>query len=281
MTDVLARVVVWLNAAANPLGRLVLFPVALLPGWLSVTLIGAATGVLLLVAFKVTSNQRAIKRVRDDIQAHLLALKLFKDSVSVALRAQGRILWGSFRLLVLAVVPMLVMAVPVTLVLAQLSLWYQSRPLRVGEDAVVTVQLGGDAGSAMPDVRLQPTDAVETTVGPVRVPSKREVCWNVRALGGGTHRLVFLVDGQVADKELAVGDGFMRVCARRPGWSWSDALVYPAEPPFGPDSPIRSIAIDYPGRASWTCGTDWWVGTWFAVSMIAALCFRRLLRVNV
>jgi hypothetical protein len=281
MTDVLARIVVWLNAAANPPGRLVRFPIAILPGWLFATLVAAATGVLLLVAFKYTSNQRAIKRVRDDISAHLLALKLFKDSVSVALWAQGRILWGAFRLMVLAVVPMLVMAVPVTLALAQLSLWYQSRPLRVGEDAVVTVQLNGDAGSPWPDVRLQPTDAVETTVGPVRVLSKREVWCKVKARAGGYHRLVFLAEGQAIDKELAVGDGFMRVSTQRPGWSWADALQHPAEPPLGPDSPVESIAIEYPGRESWTCGTDWWVGYWFAVSMVAALCFRRLLRVNV
>ena len=45
------------------------------------------------VVFKYTSNQRAIKRARDDIKAHLLALKLFKENTRVIFRAQGRILW--------------------------------------------------------------------------------------------------------------------------------------------------------------------------------------------
>ena len=72
----------------------------------------------------------------------------------------------------------------------------------------------------------------------------------------------------------------MRVSAQRPGWSWSDALLHPWERPFGPESPVRSIEIEYPERASWTSGTDSWVIYWFAVSMIAALCFRRLLHVN-
>src|SRR5207302_273278 len=150
-----------------------------LPGWLSATIVAAATGVLLLVVFKHTSNQRAIKRVRDDINAHLLALKLFKDSTSVTLRAQGRILVGALRLFVLAVVPMLIMAVPVCLILGQLALWYQARPLRVGEDAVITVKLNGGAASSRPDVRLRPSSAVEVTTGPIRVLSKREVCWDV------------------------------------------------------------------------------------------------------
>ncbi|HEV3116830.1 MAG TPA: hypothetical protein VGY58_07250, partial [Gemmataceae bacterium] len=69
MMDVLARAVAWLNAAANVLGRSLLSPIGMLPGWLSATLVSAITGVLLLIVFKYTSNQRAIKRVRDGIKA--------------------------------------------------------------------------------------------------------------------------------------------------------------------------------------------------------------------
>src|SRR5437660_7334437 len=123
--DILAQIVTRLNGAANALGRFLLAPIGVLPGWLSATIVSAATGVLLLVVFKHTSNQRGIKGVRDDINAHLLALKLVKDSTSVCLRAQGRILLGALRLFVLAVVPMLIMAVPVCLILGQLALWYQ------------------------------------------------------------------------------------------------------------------------------------------------------------
>jgi hypothetical protein len=278
--DVLARVVVWLNAAANALGRSVLAPVAVLPWWLSATLISAATGVLLLVLFKYTSHQRAIKRVRADINAQLLALKLFKESAPVALRAQGRILLGAAKLLALAVVPMLAMVVPVLLLLAQLALWYEARPLRDGEDAVVTMKLNGGAEAPWPDVRLEPSDALEVTVGPVRVHSRREICWDVKALSSGYHRLVFLVDGRRIDKELAVGDGSMRVSTERPGWSWSDALLNPSEEPFGPDSPVRSVEIDYP--PAWKVyGVSVWLPYWFVVSLVAGLCFRRLLNVNI
>ncbi len=281
MTDFLTQLVVWLNVAADALGRWLLAPLAVLPGWLSATLVAVVTGVGLLAVFKVTSNQRAIKRVRNDINAHLLALKLFKDSAAVAVQAQGRVVAGAMRLMVLALIPMAVMTVPVLLVLGQLSLWYQQRPLRVGEEAVVTVELAGDAGASFPEVSLQPTEAVETTVGPVRVFSKREVCWELKARQDGYHRLEFRVGDRVFDKELTVGDGFLRVSARRPGWSWSDALLYPWEKPFPPDSPVRSIEITYPPRSSWTSGTDLWVIYWFAVSMVAAFCFRRVLNVHV
>src|SRR5262245_32425105 len=139
--DVLAQVVVWLNAISNALGSVVLAPIGVLPGWLSATLVAVGSGLLFLVAFKYTSNQRAIKAVRSDIKANLLALKLFKESPWVTLRAQGRVLWGALRSVALAVVPLLVMAVPVCLLLGQVALWYQVRPLPVGEEAVITVKL--------------------------------------------------------------------------------------------------------------------------------------------
>jgi hypothetical protein len=160
-------------------------------------------------------------------------------------------------------------------------LWYQARPLRVGEDAVITLKLSGAAGSYFPAVQLQPSDKVEVTVGPVRVKSQREVCWNVRPKTSGSDRLAFQVGDQVTTKEIAVGDGFMRVSQERPEWDWSSILLNPWEQPFPAESPVRSIQIDYPRRSSWTSGTDWWVIYWFAVSMVAALCFRRALRVHV
>ena len=74
-----AKIVSWINVVTNALGRFLLAPIAVLPGWLSNTIISAVAGVFLLVIFKYTSNQRAIGKIRDDIKAHMLALKLFSD----------------------------------------------------------------------------------------------------------------------------------------------------------------------------------------------------------
>jgi hypothetical protein len=128
---------------------------------------------------------------------------------------------------------------------------------------------------------LEPTSAVQVEIGPVRVRSQREVCWNLRAEENGYHRLVFQVGEQTVEKDLAIGDGMMRVSAQRPALRWLDVLEHPSEPAFAPDAPVQSIVIDYPKRASWTSGADKWVYYWFAVSFIAALCFRRLFNVNI
>lgn len=279
MIDLLTQVVVWLNALANALGRLLLAPVGMMPGWVSATLVSAITGVLFLVIFKYTSNQPAIKRVKDDIKANLLALKLFKESASVAVWAQVSILRSALKLMVLAVGPMLVMVVPVLLILGQLSLWYQARPLRVNEDTIITLKLS-DISGALPDVRMEPTDAVEIVAGPVRVPSKREICWKIQGRRPGDHRLMFTAGDESGEKELVIGDRFARVSSLRPDWNAGDVLLYPAEKPFDRSSLIQSIAIDYPTRSSWTSGTDLWVVYWFAVSMVAGFAFRGVFNVN-
>jgi hypothetical protein len=279
--DTVTHIVVWLCAVANVLGRVLLAPVAEMPGWLSATLIACVTGLGLLVVFKYTSNQRAIKRVRNDIRANLLALKLFKDSPVVTLRAQARVFRGAFQLMLLAIVPMLVMAIPVCLMLGQIALWYQWRPLRVGEEALASLTFARDAASTMPDAQLEPSAAFKTLIGPVRVPSERAVYWSIKAKQPGLHRLNFYFTNGTAQKELAVGDGFMRTSQKRPGWSWSEILLHPWETPFPRGSSVYSIDVQYPARDSWTSGTDKWIAYWFVVSMVAAFIVRPWLNVSI
>jgi hypothetical protein len=291
MTVFLAQILAHINILMNWLGSTVLAPIAVLPGWLSNTIISAVVGVLLLIAFKYTSNQKAISRVRDGIKAQLLAMKLFKDNVSAIFRAQGRILVGAFLLLFYALPPVLVMVVPVCLLLGQLGLWYQARPLNVGQDAVVTVQLAGAEDAPWPQISLDSSGAAKVDVGPVKIFSERQVCWKIQAAQNGYNQLNFRVDGQPVDKELAVGQGFMRVSVDRPVLGIADVVMNPAEKPFAQGSPVQSIRIDYPVRLADLGGINWfWLGDYirknwwwiyfFIASMVFALIFKPVLKVK-
>jgi len=277
----LAQIITSINAVTNGLAGFLLAPVGLLPGWLSNTIVSAVTGVILLVIFKYTSNQYAIGRLRDDIKANMLALKLFKDSLSVTFQSQGRVFKAAGMLLFHALRPMLVMIVPVSLLLAQLGLWYQSRPLRIGERALVTVQLNGRADSPWPKVNIDSISGAEVAIGPVRVFSRRQIYWEIKARENGNQHIVFQVDGQQIEKQLVIGNGFMRVSAKRPGWYWADIMMHPWEKPLGPDSAAQSISIDYPNRQSLTSGTDWWMIYFFITSMVFALILKPFLKVRI
>ncbi|SPD73130.1 conserved membrane hypothetical protein [uncultured Desulfobacterium sp.] len=275
------QLIAWINIPANFFGDFLLAPVFALPGWLSNTIISAVTGVILLITFKYTSNQAALGRIRDGINANILVLWLFKDSLLVTLKSLGRIFKGAFVSLVHSIRPILVIIIPVCLLLGQMGLWYQYRPLKPGEHAVITMKLSGDEYSAWPELGIDPMPAAEIETGPVRVSSKREVYWDIKVNRNGYQRIMFKVDDQRIEKELAVGDGIMRVSARRPGWDWSDILMYPLEKPFAPDSLVQSISIGYPARVSLTSGADWWIVYFFVISLVVALIFKPVFKVRI
>ncbi len=276
----LTELIVWMNQLAGALAGVVLAPIAWLPGWISATAIAAVTGILMLVMFKYTSHQAEIRRTRNRIKANLLALSLFRDDMWVGLRCQGSLLLGAGKLLTLALVPMLVMVVPMCLLLGQLALWFQARPLTVGEEAVVTVHLATREANRLSGIELTTSSAISPRVGPVRVPAKDMVCWKVAAAEPGCHALSFELNGQAYTKELAVGDGFMPTSLKRPARSVTEILLHPREEPFSRGSPVQSIEVAYPSRSSWTTGSRSWLLFWFAASMVAAFIARPLLKVN-
>jgi uncharacterized membrane protein (DUF106 family) len=269
-----------LNDVANTCGKLAAAPVAWLPGWLSLTIVSIVTGFVMLIAFKYTSHQTAVRRARNQIKANLLALSLFQDNLLVSFRSQLKILRGAIQLLLLAIVPMLVMIVPMCLMLGQLALWYQARPLAVGEDAVLTVTLR-EPKANLPHVQLVSTTSAQATLGPVRIPSRGEICWNVRGLQAGYHQLTVQLDKEQLQKELAVGKRPMRVSRRRPPREWSEMFLNPAERPLPEHSIAQSIDIDYAARNGWITGSGWWLVYWFGVSMLAAFAFRPWLKVHI
>ena len=281
MTALLIRMLAGVNTLANAAGNLLQSPVAACPGWLSLTVMSAGAGVLALLVFKHTSNQKAIGRVRDEIRANLLAVKLYPDSFSVAMRSQARVVAGSFRLLVYSVVPMLVLIGPVCLLLAQMGTWYQARPLRP-EDGQVTVKcIMSDRLDSLPQVTLDSLPAAPLLAGPVRVTGKREIYFKLQPLENGNHSLVFRVGDGRYEKRMTIGKGFMRVSPLRPGASLGDVLMYPLEKPFTSGDPIQSIRIAYPTRESKIYGTDWWVGYFFLASMAFAVLCKPFLKVRI
>jgi hypothetical protein len=254
--DALVSLISGVNAATNAVGWLALSWLGFVPAEVSITIVSAVIGVLLLFLFKHTSNQKAIGRVRDAINADLLAIKLYKDSISVAFASQARLFVGSLKLLAYSIVPMLIMIVPVSLILAQMGLWYQARPFDIGDAIVVKLDLNRSFDNQTP-IALESAPGVKTLVGPVRVYSKKEVYWKLKAVKGGEHRLAFRVGEGVYEKRLAVGDGLMRLSLRRPGADFFDVLLHPLEKPFSHGSAVSAITLFYPDSASIISGTNY------------------------
>ena len=273
MMSLVISLISWLNAVFNVLFDSVRPQIEFLGPWPYMILNAILFGILALIVIKVTSNQSAIRRLRDRIKADLFAPIIFKDNLHVVFQSQVRIAIHAFLLLVHSVVPMMVMAIPFILFAGQMGLWYQHRPLEVGEEVVLTVQLDSPSTEPMSLVALESSEDIFTTVGPVRVPSKRRVYWKIQATREGTYHLTCQVDGQSVTKELAVGGGFMAVSCNRSVANLVDLLKHPAETPLDRNSPIQWINICYPTQSSRLIGSDTWIYTFIVISMITAfLC---------
>ena len=267
----------FLNPICTWLGDVVYALLSPFPVWAGLTVISAVTGLVMLFAFRHTSNQKAIGKVKDDIKANLLALKLYKDELRVTFLSQVRLLWAIARLQRYVLTPVLLMALPMLLALAQMGIRYQWRPLRSGERTLIKMQFAPGAGKSV-DASIEPHPGLVVEAGPV--PGGDLCVWRVRGGASGRHTLKFQVAGETIEKELVVGDGFGRVSALRPSGRWTDQLFHPVERRIAAKSAVRSIEILYSSVDSWVYGANYWVVTYFIVSMIVALILAPVFKVR-
>lgn len=261
------------------------------PGWLSISVFAVLTGAIAMVAYKYTSNQTAIGRVRDDMKSSLLALKLYKDELPVTFRSQRRLFWGALRLFAHSMIPLAVMIVPMVLLVCQMALRYEWRPFRVGDVFQVYVELKpGTDRDIQPQVLLPP-DGVVVEAGPSRVyerprrekAEENEIGWRLRAAENGVWKMKVRVGEELIEKEVVVSDEpYQRVSPVRAGSGFVDQLLYPVERPASADDTIGAIRVmHYPKGESPVFGWDiHWVITYFIVSMIAALALKPVLKVK-
>ena len=144
------------------------------PSWsptVVLVVLSVIAGVVMTVVFRYTSNQQGLKRVSSLTKAQLMCLRLFKEDLGVALRCQGDILKSIGRRLWLSLPPMAVLIIPFVLILTQLALRYEKRPIQPGESVVLAAELSPDQWqSHASELSLQVPDGVvlETPTGCVR-----------------------------------------------------------------------------------------------------------------
>lgn len=275
LLDVITPVMVWL-------GDLAFAALSVFSHATALWIISALTGVFMLLIWRYTSNQDAIADVRSKISANLLASRLFKDNLSVTFRAQRQIIWQAIRLLGYSFRPMLIMLVPFVLIMVQIGLRYEKRPLRVGERARITATIKPDVKFAGAESTLSLPDGLSPDPNdPCRAVPLRTVDWRITATKAGEYALVFGRGEDTVSLPLVVGDDLSRLSAIRGGGFWS-RLLYSAEPSINASSIFESIKIHYESRSTPVFGWDvHWLITLFVLSIIFALIFKPFLKVHI
>jgi len=110
------------RAIASHAAAIVAFNLSLLTSPLAIVIVASlVVGFLMVVLFGYTSDQKAIGIAKDQLKAHLLAVRLYRDQIPVVMGSYGKILRGTGRYLKLAFKPLLYVIIPITLLMVQID----------------------------------------------------------------------------------------------------------------------------------------------------------------
>jgi hypothetical protein len=237
-------------------------------------------GFLMVIVFRYTSDQKAIGRAKDRLKAHLLAVRLFQDQLPVVMRAYGKILRGTGSYLRLAFTPFLIAILPITFLIVQLDRYFGWLPLQPAQSFLVEARVNDQA--ALNDASLQLPPALSISAPPVHVPEDNEVVWRVVAEHQGQYEIKIAAGGQTVSKQVVVSPGLARVSPVRLKDNFWERMFTSGEAALAENSPVQSIAINYPPRVISFAWMEWnWIVLFFVVSLIAGFVFKSVLGIQV
>lgn len=245
-----------------------------------VCLISFVIGLMMVVIYRYTSDQRAIHVAKDRLKAHLLALRLFQDQVPVVLRAYGRILLATGSYLRLTFKPLLLVIIPLTFLIVQLDRYFGSLPIGSGQAFLVKARV--DSAEMLQHLSLQLPEGLTSTAPPVHVAADNEIVWRLVAGKRGDYLLNIEARGQNYSKSVAVGSGMPRLSpARFRGQVWQ-RIFFSAEPALPDDSAIAAIEVQYPARDIAFAGLAWnWIWLFFVLSLAAGFLSKSILGIEI
>jgi len=227
-------------------------------------------GIGMLLAFRHTSDQAAVRRLKGLVTAHLLEFRLFMDEPRLILRAQRDLILANLRFIRLMLRPVLILTVPMALLLVEMDAFYGRAPLVPGEAAIVTTQSKTDPAGLPLVLKAPPGIAVETSG--VRVPAEHQVSWRIRPLLAIAGSLELSSGGNTIRKTISAGSGIHYLSERRA--SLAGFFLHPTEWPITHGA-IDWIEVRYPGAS--ILGFHWLLW-FFVISGITALLLRRKFR---
>lgn len=242
--------------------------------------ISIVIGFLMVIVFRYASDQKAIGRAKDQLKAHLLAVRLFQDQLPVVMRAYGKILRGTVSYLRLAFTPFLIAILPVTFLIVQLDRYFGWMPLQPAQTFLVEARVNDLTTLNQASLQLPPE--LSSSAPAVHVPQEKEVVWRVVAGRAGDYNVQITAAGQTVSKQVTVAPGLARVSPVRLKDNFWERMFSSGEPALADNSPVQSIAINYPPREISFAWMEWnWIVLFFVVSLIAGFIFKSVLGIQV
>ena len=252
------------------------------PVW-GLIVVSFLTSILMLGIFKATSDQQGIKKAKNLFKAHFLAIRLYRDDLGLIFNTMKNIIVSNLFYLKKSLRPMLFLIIPLGLVLIHLGTRYENRPLRVGENTILTVRLNENVSlDRLKEVQPLLPDGIKFEIPPVRIPRLGEINWRIVAVKSGDFEITFNLDGETFRKRLRISDELVTTSSRIASDSFTTTLMNPVESSLDSQSPVTMIAIKYPKRSLRVAGFDvHWLVAFFIFSLVSAFSLKGILGVEV
>jgi len=208
----------------------------------SLALVSILAGAAMVYVFRRWSNQDALRSTANRMLAHMMEFRLFIDEPALVMGAQRDLFVENWRLLRLLARPSLILIVPSIVLLAQMDACYGRAPLRVGDPAVVTVQVKDLGGGETTGIVLKAPAAIRVETPGVRVVTVNQISWRIRPVASTFGELQVVGPGRVVTKSITAGRGIHYLSERR---SLREFFVHLSEPLLL-DSSIDWIEVFYP-----------------------------------
>jgi uncharacterized membrane protein (DUF106 family) len=262
----------------------VLTPFSRLHPWVGLLFVSVVTGVVMLLIFGKTSNQKRITETKDKLKAYIMEMWIFRNDTLVMFSSIGNVIRNNLQYLRHSLRPLLFIIVPVLVIMVQLGIRYGNQPFDPGDVTIVSAELSADVRPTELDVDLTGPMGVRVLSQPLRIDSERQIDWKVQALMPGTHEVSMRIGDEVLTKSLSVGpERRLRTLSDiRPTAGTWNAFLYPSEPPIPRDSAVRSIRVRYPPRELPLFGLNvHWLLAFFIVSVAAGFALKGVFGIDV
>jgi len=247
-----------------------------------VVMLSVVVGLLMILLFGYTSDQKAIGIAKDQLKAHLLAVRLYRDQLQVVMGSYGKILRGTGRYLKLAFKPLLYVIIPITLLIVQLDRYLGLTAIHTNTPFLLTAHV--NKPEALDAITIELPPEITASAPPVHVAADNEVVWRLVASMEGSYEVKIASGGQSVTKTVRVSSQLARVSPER----WRDhfwqRVFSSGESALPENSAVESIVVDYPERniPLGVAGYEMnWIWLFFILSMIAGFIFKELLGIQV
>jgi hypothetical protein len=244
--------------------------------------VSVLAGAALVWFFGRISNQSRVRELKATMKGHLLEVWIFRDQLRNVVKAEGRVMRQTAKYVLCSLPSFLLLMVPVVVLMIHLQAQYGYQPLQPGKPALLKVFLADSASEspeALPEVKLVLPEGLVQETPPLRIAPDREVDFRIAATKAGTYEIGVEMEGERATKRVEVGSQHGPLSPFR-GSSWTDRLLYPAEPGLTPGR-IAAVEINYPEQLVSFVGFQCsWIWPFLIISMAAGYALKGLFGVE-